>query len=205
MGKAMADEIRQLSNPPSSGMPLQKPMKVPILTQSYLSQKYTLEPQGIWARVHRIFAVDPSRSSGIPLKPQFRNPPPGAVDPNAYDDPVTIPAGDIADNPYWKRDVRRSYPQLSTVTQGDVVALLSVGSKASPKDDVLQIGDAGKKQLVEVKKDGEEKGLASYFEKQKSLAGSVLGPDGLPPMPTPSHAPQVRKYELTSDQAYPSQ
>ena len=151
MGKAMADEICQVPNPPSSGMPLRKPMKAAILTQSYLLQKYTLEPQGIWARVHRIFAVDPSRSSGIPLNPQFRNPPPGAVDPNAYDDPVTIPAGDIADNPYWKRDVRRSYPQLSTVTQGDVVALLTVGSKASPKDDVLQIGDAGAKQLVEVK------------------------------------------------------
>jgi hypothetical protein len=176
-----------------------------VLTQSCLLQKYTLEPQGIWAIVHRIFAVDPTRSSGIPLNPQFRNPPPGAVDPNAYDDPVTLPAGDIANNPYWKRDVRRSYPQLSTVTQGDVVALLSVGSKASPKDDVLQIGDAGKKQLVEVKKEGEEKGLASFFEKQKSLAGSVLGPDRLPPMPTPAHAPQVKQYELVSDQAYPSQ
>jgi hypothetical protein len=44
----------------------------------------------------------------------------------AYDDPVTVPAADLADNPYWKRDVRRRYPQLSTVTQADAVALLEV-------------------------------------------------------------------------------
>lgn len=125
------------------------------------------------------------------------------MDPNTYDDPVTLPAADIAGNPYWKRDNRRGYALPSTVTQGDVVALLSVGSKASPKEDILQLGDAGKKQLVEVKKEGEEKGLAAFFEKQKSVAGSVLGPDGLPPLPAPLHAPEVIRYELSWEQPYP--
>ena len=72
----------------------------------------------------------------MPLNPQFRNPPPGAQDPNAYDDPVTLPAADLADNPYWRRDVRRRYPRLSTVTQADVVGLLEVGSKVNPRVEV---------------------------------------------------------------------
>jgi hypothetical protein len=119
----------------------------------------------------------------VPLNPQFRNPPPGALDPNSYDDPVTVPAADIAENPYWKRDVRRRYPKLSTVTQGDVVALLSVGSKAAPKDEVLQLGDAGAKQLVAVKEEGEKGGLAVFLAKETGVGSSVLGAGGLPPMP----------------------
>ncbi len=80
--------------------------------------------------------------------------------------------------------MRRKYPQLSIVNQADVVGLLSVGSKASPKEDVLQIGEAGAKQLVQVKKEGQERGLAAVFEKDKKSMGSVLGANGLPPMPT---------------------
>ena len=113
----------------------------------------------------------------------FRNPPPAGNDPKAYDDPVTIPAGDIAENPYWKRDVRRSYPRLSVVNQGDVVGLLTVGSQAAPKEDVLQIGDAGQKQLVEVQQEGLKTGLPTFFKKDKANMAAVLGVDGLPPMP----------------------
>jgi hypothetical protein len=115
-----------------------------------------------------------------------------------------VPAGDIAENPYWKRDVRRSYPKLSVVRQPDVVALLSVGSAAKPKEDRLQIGEAGKKQLVALKEEG-EKGLSAFFEKEKSMAQGVLGPNGMPPLParygTTANAP---KYVLDSDegQAY---
>lgn len=115
-----------------------------------------------------------------------------------------MPAGDIAENPYWKRDVRRSYPKLSVVRQPDVVALLSVGSAAKPKEDKLQIGEAGKKQLVALKEEG-EKGLSAFFEKEKSMAQGVLGPNGMPPLParygTTASAP---KYVLDSDegQAY---
>lgn len=35
-----------------------------------------------------------------------------------------MPASDIADNPYWKRDVRRAYPQLSMITQSELSSLL---------------------------------------------------------------------------------
>jgi hypothetical protein len=107
---------------------------------------------------------------------------------------VTVPACDIAENPYWKRDVRRSYPKLSVVTQSDVVGLLSVGSAAAPKEDVLKIGDAGKTQLVEVKEEG-EKGLSAYFEKNQGVFAGVLGKDGLPPTPTSRH-PQGKRYAL---------
>lgn len=144
--------------------------------------------------MHRFFALDPARSSGVPLNPQFRNPPPGGNDPLGYDDPVTTPAGDIAENPYWKRDVRRSYPKLSVVTQSDVVGLLTVGSAVAPKEGVLKIGDAGKTQLVEVKEEG-EKGLSAYFEKNKGVFDGVLSKDGLPPTPTSRHA-LGKRYEL---------
>jgi len=163
-------------------------------------QKYTVQPTGIWARINKLFAVDWRRSTGIPLNPQFRNPTPGGLDPNTYDDPVTVPAADLAENPYWKRDVRRRYPKLSTVTQGDVVALLSVGSKASPKDEVLQLGEAGKKQLVAVKEEGEKEGLALFFEKDKAAGLSVLGEGGLPPMPPT--AVGAKPYTLMKEQSY---
>ena len=95
-----------------------------------MMQKYTLQPTGIWAKIADWFQIDSGRSSGVPLNPLYRNPAPGGNDPKAYDDPVTVPAGDIAENPYWKRDIRRSYPRGSIVSQADVVALLTVGSKA---------------------------------------------------------------------------
>lgn len=163
-------------------------------------QKYTVQPAGIWARIHNFFAVDSKRSTGIPLNPQFRNPPPGANDPLAYDDPVTIPAGDIAENPYWKRDIRRQYPKLSVVRQPDIVALLTVGSAAAPKEDVLKIGDAGSKQLVEVQEEG-EKGLSAFFKTTTVATKGVLGPDGLPPLPASRHL-QGKRYSLEPDQSY---
>ena len=138
----------------------------------------------MWERIRRALAVDPNRSSGVPLNPQYRNPPPGANPPEAYDDPVTVPSGDIAENAYYKRDIRRSYPRLSVVKPADVVGLLSVGSRSNPKEEVLQIGDAGAKQLVQVNKEGEEKGLAAYLSKDKNNVASIFGSDGLPPFPS---------------------
>jgi hypothetical protein len=165
-------------------------------------QKYTVEPTGVWAWIHRKLAVDPGRSSGIPLNPQFRNPPPGANNPLDYDDPVTVPAADLADNPYWKRDVRRSYAPPSAVTQGDIVALLSVGSKANPKDEALQIGDAGKKQLIALKEEGDSKGLATLLSQEKDLGKTVLGKGGLPPNPVAFERKDVKQYTLLKEQTY---
>ncbi|OOQ86603.1 NADH-ubiquinone oxidoreductase 21.3 kDa subunit [Penicillium brasilianum] len=171
-----------------------------------LSQKYTVRSTGIWERLRQLLAVDPNRSTGIPLNSQFRLPSPGSLPPLSYDEPVTLPAGDIADNPYWKRDTRRSYPKLSTVSQADAVSLLTVGSQAAPKDDVLQIGEAGAKQLVEVQEQGKERGLAALFEKDKKSIQGVLGANGLPPTPaninTVAQASQS-KYEINPEQGYP--
>ncbi|EEH22508.2 hypothetical protein PABG_04719 [Paracoccidioides brasiliensis Pb03] len=167
-----------------------------------VNKKYTLQSTGIWETLRRIFALDPNRSNGVPLNPQFRNPTPGALSPQSYDDPVTIPAGDIADNPYWKRDTRRNYARPSVLKQVDVVGLLTVGSEAAPKSDVLEIGDAGAQQLVEVKQKGEEHGLAAFFEKEKKVEG-LLGPQGLPPMP--ANLNPVSRYEMAPAQSYPPQ
>ncbi|KAI0479552.1 NADH-ubiquinone oxidoreductase 21.3 kDa subunit [Xylaria cf. heliscus] len=172
-----------------------------------LSQKQTLEPTGIWDRVRRIFAVDANRSSGVPLNPYFRNPTPGALDPLAYDDPVTLPAGDIADNPYWKRDARRSYPRLSYVNQSHAVALLSVGSAAAPKQEL--IGDSGAKQLVAATEEGRTGGLAAYFEKNTAaVAVNDLLVDGLPPLPSGERKKadgnwEAYKYGLVEERSYP--
>ncbi|KAL9596415.1 MAG: hypothetical protein Q9219_005799 [cf. Caloplaca sp. 3 TL-2023] len=151
-----------------------------------------------------------STKSGVPLNPQYRNPPPGANPPEVYDDPVTVPSGDIAENAYFRRDVRRNYPRLSVVKQGDIAGLLSVGSKANPKEEILQVGDAGTKQLVEVQHEGEEKGLAALFEKEKTSIASILGANGLPPFPTGASrlSPQGgRKYVLDVDRenGYPEE
>ena len=142
-----------------------------------------MQSKGVWDRIRRALAIDPNRSTGVPLNPQFRNPPPGANPPEVYDDPVTVPSGDIAENPYYRRDIRRSYPRLSVVNQTDAVGLLSVGSQAQPKEHILQIGSAGKKQLVEIKQEGDEKGLAAFFKKDQKSVSTVLGANGLPPFP----------------------
>ncbi|KAI9678087.1 MAG: hypothetical protein M1817_006031 [Caeruleum heppii] len=169
-------------------------------------KKYTVQSHGIWDRIRRVLAVAPNRSTGVPLNPQFRNPPPGAANPLDYDDPTTVPAADIAENPYWKRDIRRSYPRASVLSQGDVVGLLSVGSKATPKEDVLLIGEAGTKQLVEVKKEGEEKGLATFFQKDKKGIASVLGPGGLPPLPSGlSPSKEGKRYEIDRENGFPEE
>jgi len=173
----------------------------PIKDVVGVAKKYTQQSTGIWETVRRLFAVDPDRSNGIPVK-HFRNPPPGGLDPNSYDEAVTTPAADIADNPYWRRDMRRSYPKLSAVTQGDAVGLLTMGSAANPSPKLLA-GEEGTKQLVAVKQEG-QKGLAAYFESEKGAA--VLNEDGLPPMPPPFGQKDLVKYEIgptSYGEAYP--
>lgn len=128
----------------------------------------------------------------------YRNPPPGSNDPKDYDDPVTMPAGDIADNPYWRRDVRRAYPKISAITQGDAVALLTMGNAANPSPKLLT-GEEGSKQLVLAQQEG-EKGLATFFEKEKATA--VFGADGMPPLPVAYRNPDATKYDIKKEQAY---
>ncbi|KAF5001330.1 hypothetical protein FGRMN_1087 [Fusarium graminum] len=162
-----------------------------------IAKKQTLQSTGIWETFRRFLAIDPERSNGVPLNPHFRNPPPGANNPLEYDDPVTLPAGDIADNPYWKRDNRRNYPQLSVVNQSQFAQLLTVGSAAAPK--VELIGEAGEKQLVAVKEESET-GLAKALEKTADATKDVFV-NGLPPLPSGQTLAggkwDVHKYEVT--------
>ncbi|KAL7949465.1 hypothetical protein V8C42DRAFT_310954 [Trichoderma barbatum] len=168
-----------------------------------IAKKQTVQSTGIWETFRKAFALDPNRSSGVPLNPYFRNPTPGALDPKTYVDPVTLPAGDIADNAYWKRDVRRAYPQLSVVTQGDAVSLLTVGSAAQPK--VELIGEAGDKALVAAQKEGET-GLANFLEKAPKDVAKDVFIDGLPPLPSGQSLTaggwDVHKYEVNEEQTY---
>lgn len=123
----------------------------------------------------------------------------------SYDDPVTVPAGDIADNPYWKRDTRRNYPRLSVVNQADAVALLTVGNATAPK--VELIGEAGSQALVAAETEGQEKGLAKVFEEKGVAATKELLVNGMPPLPSgqslKSGEWDVHPWGLTEEQAYP--
>lgn len=181
---------------------------VDLLIQGFSAvslQKQTVQSTGIWELFRKVFSIDPNRSNGVPLNPYFRNPAPGSNDPLTFEDPVTIPAGDIADNPYWKRDHRRHYPALSVVNQADLVGLLSVGSAAQPK--VELIGEAGEKALVAAKQEGET-GLAKAFEKAPKAVANDLFVNGLPPLPSgnaPTQAGEwdVHNYGLT-ERSYPT-
>ncbi|RMZ80386.1 hypothetical protein DV738_g2817, partial [Chaetothyriales sp. CBS 135597] len=181
-----------------------------------ISKKHTQGSTGIWEVIRRALAVDPDRSNGIPVK-DFRNPPPGSVDPTAYDDPVTLPAGDIADNPYWKRDVRRSYPRLSSVSQSHAVALLSLGSAASPSP-LLAAGPEGANQLVAAQE--QAGGLGAFFAANPHRAagagavavapataeGQNVSVSALPPFPVSTSRRKAKldsqKYELAEEQSY---
>ncbi|OAQ61694.1 NADH-ubiquinone oxidoreductase [Pochonia chlamydosporia 170] len=166
-----------------------------------IAKKQTVQSAGIWESIRKALSIDANRSNGVPLNPYYRNPAPGSNDPMAFDDPVTLPAGDIADNPYWKRDHRRHYPQLSVMKQADVASLLTIGSAAAPKVDL--IGEAGEKQLVAAKQEGET-GLAKVLEK---TSGKDVFVNGLPPLPSGqtlgSGSWDVHKYELTEENTYP--
>ena len=177
-------------------------------TQLPKPQKYTVQSVGVWERIRRAFAIDPNRSNGIPLNPYNRVPAPGSLDPLSYDDPVTYPAGDIADNPYWKRDARRNYPRLSVVGQAEAVALLSVGSASHPR--VELVGENGTKQLVAAQEAGKQGGLAKYFEGNGVEAGKLVLAEngGLPPLPSGDRLTQegkwdVHKYQLAEEPSYP--
>ncbi|KAI9776455.1 MAG: hypothetical protein M1839_009566 [Geoglossum umbratile] len=169
----------------------------------FVYKKYTVQSTGIWDRIRRVLSVDPNRSTGVPLNPQFRNPPPGANLPESYDDPTSLPAADLAENPYWKRDMRRAYPRLSVVNQAHTVGLLSVGSKIAPLKEL--VGEDGTKQLVAARQEGEERGLAALFEKDKGVVGRVLGEGGLPPLPANLAGKNGGRVVLDKEQGYPEE
>jgi len=86
------------------------------------STLYHLSPKGFWKKFRDAVVVNPEISSGLPIAGINRYPQP-ASRPERYTTPATK-ASDIAENPYWKRDVRRAYPQLSVITQSDLSTFL---------------------------------------------------------------------------------
>ncbi|KAH6910427.1 hypothetical protein BKA70DRAFT_1371191 [Coprinopsis sp. MPI-PUGE-AT-0042] len=74
------------------------------------STLYHVSSKGFWKQLRDAIVVNPEISTGLPL-------------------PTEHPS-DPAQNPYWKRDVRRSYPQLSVVTQPELSQLLIEHSSA---------------------------------------------------------------------------
>ncbi|KAF6761170.1 21 kDa subunit of NADH dehydrogenase [Ephemerocybe angulata] len=86
------------------------------------STLYHLTSKGFWKKFRDAVVVNPEISTGLPLATEHRYPPP-ASRPEKYSTPATK-ASDPAQNPYWKRDVRRVYPQLSVVSQSELSGLL---------------------------------------------------------------------------------
>ncbi|KAN0090852.1 hypothetical protein V8E55_004418 [Tylopilus felleus] len=105
------------------------------------STLYHVHPKGFWKKFHDAVVVNPEISSGLPIPDLNRYPQPGSR-PEIYSSPATK-ASDPAQNPYWKRDVRRAYPQLSVVTQSDLSTLLIQHSQpqtiAAPTDQVKDV------------------------------------------------------------------
>ncbi|WVO16953.1 hypothetical protein L204_104639 [Cryptococcus depauperatus] len=100
--------------------------------------KYHVSSTGFWKKFRDAVVVNPEISSGLPIPSLHRYPQP-ASRPEQYATPATR-ASDPALNPYWKRDVRRSYPQTSVITQPHLSALLlstpSLASIPSPSTTV---------------------------------------------------------------------
>jgi len=89
---------------------------------------YHLAPKGFWRRFRDATVVNPWISSGLPLPNKHRYPQPASRT-EVYATPATK-ASDPAQNPYWKRDARRQYPQLSVVTQNHLAQLLLASPEA---------------------------------------------------------------------------
>ncbi|KZT58862.1 21 kDa subunit of NADH dehydrogenase [Calocera cornea HHB12733] len=84
--------------------------------------KYHLAPHGFWKRFRDATVLNPNISSGLPIASLNRYPQPGSR-PEKYATPTTK-ASDPAQNPYHRRDFRRAYPQLSTISQQTMTSLL---------------------------------------------------------------------------------
>ncbi|CAN3359499.1 NADH-ubiquinone oxidoreductase subunit Nuo2p [Diutina catenulata] len=154
-------------------------------------KKYTTQPLGIWEKLRQLLVLVPNRSSGNPIVSHYRAVPPGArvKEANNYIEPVTIPAGDIKGNPYYKRDYRRAYPQVHGFDQSKVSGLLKVGSAATPR---VSIGDKGNKELSVFLDPAKPVSLATTLTDLPAnvVKGEILGNEGQPIVP-----PSLNKFK----------
>lgn len=155
-------------------------------------KKYTSRPAGIWEKIRQVLVLVPNRSSGNPLPSLYRAVPPGARIQEArdYKEPITIPAGDVVNNPYFKRDYRRNYPQIHGFDQTKVSGLLTLGSAAKPR---ISIGDKGSKELAAFGLD-QIVSLSTTLStvKPNVVKGELLGEVGEPIV-----APSLNKFHWT--------
>ena len=153
-------------------------------------KKYTSRPTGIWEKLREFLVLAPNRSSGNMFVPLYRNPPPGSKIPEAkaYKDPITIPAGDIKGNPYFKRDFRRNYPQVHGFNQTKLSGLLQLGNSQHPR---ISVGDKGTKELSTFE-GGNVVSLTSTLSKlpENVIKGEILGKQGEPIV-----APSLNKFK----------
>ncbi|EOR00156.1 NADH-ubiquinone oxidoreductase 21.3 kDa subunit [Wallemia ichthyophaga EXF-994] len=151
--------------------------------------KYHQEPKGIWAQAKKWLAVNPEISSGVIDHHQFRTIPP-ASRPEKYVQPISK-SYDIAENPYYKRDVRRAYPRTSHISQNDLAQLLisSPEMKALPNPQEPQT-----KALAQVKDSPETLDLAQVID---ALPAAHSPFTGIPP------TPPFRPNPLTQTQGAP--
>ncbi|KAK9454824.1 hypothetical protein V1511DRAFT_369069 [Dipodascopsis uninucleata] len=148
-----------------------------------IAKKYTLRSKGIWEKIRKLLVLVPNRSTGNPLVPYYRVPSTGSrPEAKTYTDPSTIPASDIADNQYFKRDVRRSYSRLHLFGQSEIGGLLLYGSAANPR---IAKGGDGQRALTTVKEGGIELTNALKAVSTDVLKGQVLDKNGLPPFGAP--------------------
>lgn len=144
-------------------------------------KKYTVQSKGIWEKVRKLLTLVHNRSTGNPIVPYYRVPAPGSrPEAKHYTDPFTVPAGDIAENPYYARDHRRNYPQTAIFDQSTVAGLLSYGSAANPR---IADGEAGTKALAEVTSGQLSLNKALSVAPKNVVQGQILSAKGLPPVP----------------------
>ncbi|QPG76410.1 hypothetical protein FOA43_003799 [Brettanomyces nanus] len=159
-------------------------------------KKYTTGSKGIWEKIRRLLVAVPNRSSGNPYVPYYRVPSPGS-NPNIYKDARTVPAGDIVNNDYLKRDTRRAYPRISTFTQARIGGLLTVGSEAHSR---LQKGEEGVKQLAVVDKNTIQLVDILNAAPKIIINGEVLGKSG-EPVVAPNLNKQFKLRILTEEES----
>jgi len=124
--------------------------------------------------------------------------------PEEYIEPLTAPAADLAENPYWKRDTRRDYPRTLVYSQPYIAGLLSYGNASAPR---IAAGETGVKVLAEVTSGKLE--LTSVLQ-SVNVGKEVLARNGgLPPLPGTGRGREKWKFKLNEekeqgyDQEYP--
>jgi len=124
--------------------------------------------------------------------------------PEEYIEPLTSPAADLAENPYWKRDTRREYPRTLVYSQPYIAGLLSYGNAAAPR---IAAGEQGTKALAEVTSGRLE--LTSVLQSTDVRKLVLQRNGGLPPLPGTGRGRTQWKFKLNEekeqgyDQEYP--